>query len=505
MTPTPVRSVLIAGRDASAWLAACALARAVGPAGIKVSVVELPSLLRGHDVYATLPPLEAFHRLIGLEEDDLLRRCAGTYSLGQSFAGFARSRPPFFHAYGSTGARIERVPFLQHWVKARQMGMNVAYEDFSINAAAAKQGRFFVADEDILGFGRCDYGYHLSAPAYVHTLKTLAVAQDVEVTETRHLDVRVENGRIDAIVLGDGRELIADLYIDATGSESLLLEALQVEFESWRQWSLCDRVVTAGAARLKTLPSFGQTRAMTDGYLSLAPIQHMTGVTCLYNSYKVGDEEVLNNASAMTNLALQGDATVSAHNPGMSSHAWVENCVAIGGAACVTEPIDNPELHFAQLGLAFLIDMFPLTDAAQPERDEYNANLRQAFESVRDFQFAHSRLNQNLDQPYWDAVRNLAPSDQLAYRVEAFRARGLLPSYDNDVYDVDSWASIFIGHGLIPDAYDPTADLIPEASVIQNFQQMLSFIRSKVEKMETIEAFLAQQLGHMKSSELVGR
>ena len=496
MTPAPVRSVLIAGRDASAWLAACALSRAMAPSGIEVSIVELPSLLRPHDVYATLPPLEAFHRLIGIEEQDVLRRCAGTYTLGQSFAGFSRSRPPFFHAYGSNGARLDRVPFLQHWVKARQAGMNVAYEDFSMNAAAAKQGRFFVADEDILGFGRCDYGYHLSAAAYVHTLKTLALGLGVKVTEARHLDARVENGRIAGIVLGDGRELTADLYIDATGADSLLLgKALAVEFDSWRQWSLCDRVVTAGASRLKTLPPFGQVRAMADGYLCLAPTQQMTGITCLYNSFMVGDEEVLNNASMMTNLALHGDATISAHDPGMLRNSWVENCVAIGDAACTTEPVDSPVLHFSQLGLAFLIDLFPLTSASQPERDEYNDNLRQAFESVRDFQFAHSRLNQNLDQPYWDTARNLAPSDQLAYRIEAFSARGLLPSYDNDVFDADSWAQIFLGHGLIPRTYDPTADLTADQTIIQNFQQMLSFIRGKVEKMDTHDAFLARQLG----------
>ena len=53
----PVRSVLIVGRDADAWLAALALHRAVGRLGVTISVLELPSLLTPADVYVGLPSL----------------------------------------------------------------------------------------------------------------------------------------------------------------------------------------------------------------------------------------------------------------------------------------------------------------------------------------------------------------------------------------------------------------------------------------------------------------
>ena len=117
---------------------------------------------------------------------------------------------------------------------------------------------------------------------------------------------------------------------------------------------------------------------------------------------------------------------------------------------------------------------------------------------LRAFAIFSSRIRvsiKTLTNPTGTRRVNLSPSDQLAYRIEAFSARGLLPSYDNDVFDADSWAQIFLGHGLVPRAYDPTADLTADQVVIQNFQQMLSFIRGKVEKMDTHDAFLARQLG----------
>ncbi len=491
----PVKSVLIVGRDASAWLAACALSRALGPAGISVAVLELPSLLRPYDVYATLPPLEAFHQLLGLDEAELLRRCGGTYSLGQSFANFARNRPAFFHPYSSSGVSIDRLPFLQHWIKARKAGMNVPYEDFAINAVAAKQGRFFVADEEIMAFARADYGYHLRATPYIQTLRAIAEARGVTIIPGRLVDIRrdAQSGDITSLLLGDGREVEADLYIDATGTESLLLGgAMQVEQTAW-PWFVCDRILTAGASRLNTVPAYGQVRAMSDGYLTLSPLQDMTGISYAYFSNAVKDEEALQQAAVVTGLRVS-DATVDVHKAGMRNAFWVGNCVGLGEAACVADPIDNVTLHLTQLGLAFLIDLFPLTTASQPERDEYNANLREAFENIRDFQLTHNLLNGNVDMPYWDAVRGMPLPLRLAYRLEAFEARGLLPSYDNETFLPDSWAASFLGHGLMPRAFDPAVDLTPDQKAIQNVQHLLGTLRGHVEKMPTLQAYIANHV-----------
>jgi tryptophan halogenase len=50
-----VQDLVIVGRDAPVWLAACVMQSALGPAGLRVTVVELPDALGAADVYATLP------------------------------------------------------------------------------------------------------------------------------------------------------------------------------------------------------------------------------------------------------------------------------------------------------------------------------------------------------------------------------------------------------------------------------------------------------------------
>ena len=62
------KRVVIAGRDAPLWLSANVIHAALSRQGVVVDVVELPTLLRSQDVYATLPALEALHNLLGIDE-----------------------------------------------------------------------------------------------------------------------------------------------------------------------------------------------------------------------------------------------------------------------------------------------------------------------------------------------------------------------------------------------------------------------------------------------------
>ena len=63
-----MKSVAVVGRDASLWLAAAALQRALGRTGLRVHAVELESRLAEVDAYAAVPTLGSLHRLLGLDE-----------------------------------------------------------------------------------------------------------------------------------------------------------------------------------------------------------------------------------------------------------------------------------------------------------------------------------------------------------------------------------------------------------------------------------------------------
>src|SRR3984957_17934098 len=104
-TGHPLSRAVVMGRDVDLWLSVNAISRALGPAGVSVIAIELPTRLKPSEVSATLPPLEALHSKLGIKEPSLIRATAGSFSFGQNFvAPLGAGRPAnFFHAWGAYG------------------------------------------------------------------------------------------------------------------------------------------------------------------------------------------------------------------------------------------------------------------------------------------------------------------------------------------------------------------------------------------------------------------
>src|SRR5262249_42223923 len=140
-----VNRIVVAGRDAPLWLAASVLRKALGA---EVVAVELPSALAPGDVHATLPALEALHNQLRIDEPTLLRNTRGAFTLGQNFVDASGVVPGFIHPYGAIGTAIEGRDFFAYWLKARRFGLDVGLDHFSLAAAAARNGRLLIPDDD---------------------------------------------------------------------------------------------------------------------------------------------------------------------------------------------------------------------------------------------------------------------------------------------------------------------------------------------------------------------
>lgn len=485
---TAPQNVVIVGRDAPAWLAACVMHTALAPAGVRITVIELPNAVGPADVYATLPALEPLHRRLRIDEGRLLAASRGTFSLGMNFVDSTRQAPSFFHAYGSTGARIDDVEFLPHWLKARTLGLPVAWEDFCLTAAAAKHGRMLVPDPDIERHGFTDYGYHLPAIPYAAWLRQRAARAGVVVIEAREVRTLLDaRARVEAIALDGDRRVAGDFFIDATGSEALLMTALGVARESWREAFPADRLMVAHAAPLSAPPAYAEIRAGESGWLGMHPSQVCTHVVHAYSS-DTPDQTAYANAARLAGLDLHA-VQVRARAPGRRSDAWRGNCVAIGEAACVFDAIHGVDLQAVQIGLVHLLPLFPVAAEFDVERVEYNRNVCAAFERIRDYQSAHYALNRYAGA-FWNRARLTPLSADLLRKIGVFRARGDLVHYEDESFDIADWQSLLLGHGVMPETWDPAADRTPPEVVKSELLRILGFIRQKVESQRPHAQFL---------------
>jgi len=472
-----MREIVIVGRDAPVWLSACVMQYALGPAGVTVTVVELPPLAQPADVCVTLPALEPLHTRMRIDEDRLIAATRGAFSLGRHYVDSTGRAPPFFHAHGSNGSRIDEKEFLPHWLLARRQGLAAPFEEFSLTAAAARAGRMLLPDAAIDRFGFTDYAYHLPAIPYAAWLRQLALRRGVRHHWSSTVDVRLDTeGAIAELLLEGERRITGDLFLDATGSEALLANALGVGRESWHGAFPADRVMVAHSAPVSPVPIYSEIRAHARGWVALAASQ-----VCIHvqQAWCSDDAPTPRDLAAAAGIPLQG-VVVRERHPGRRLHAWEKNCVAIGDAACVFDPLHFLDLHAVQAGLVHLLPLFPVQRDFSVERDEYNKNVRSAFERMRDFQSAHYHLNRYGDSPFWSRARATHLSAELAHKLDAFRACGEAVDYEDEAFTIDDWQALFIGHGVIPDSYDPAVDRTAPDLLNSEFSRIRGFIRQKI-------------------------
>jgi len=487
-----VEKVVIVGRDAPGWIAAAAIQHALGRTGVSVRVIELPSLLQGPDVYSAVPPLKGLHDQLRLDERLILGACNGVPMVGQRFSNWSGPAAPFIHGYDDQPPPESDLDFTQYWIKGRQQGLRSAFENFSLGAMAAKAGRVPTGAADPQQPLTAGYGYHLDARRYSVLMKEVAVRRGVATKTASIAGVELEGERIRSLSLSDGEQVDADLFIDASGTEATLIGHLPgAEFKSWREWLPCDRMIVASGNRLQPPPAFSQISAFRDGWIGIFPLQDRAAVVGVFDSRLRSDREMVESLPVIARLPIAGDAVVSELRQGIRDSTWVGNCVAVGEAAFSLEPLDGVQLHIAHSCISHLMAFFPVETSAFPEAAVYDRGVRSIAENMRDFQAAHYMLNRRFDDPFWDRCRDVPCPMTLQSRIDLFAARGDVSLYQSEAFAAQDWASLFLGHGLMPETCDPRVDLIPEEDHIAKVHQRLQDILALVGAMPPVDEFLA--------------
>jgi tryptophan halogenase len=492
----PIRTVAVIGRDAAAWIAGAALKHAFGPVGIDVQVVELPSLLQAPDVYATVPSIRGLHRLLGIDEDIIIKACNAVPMVGQRFSNWSEAAPPLMHAFENEVASGVDLSFFQYWLKGRIEGLKVDLSHFGVGSAAAYQGRVPLAGENADSSLSAGFGFHLDAKAYASLLKQFSLHLGVSARAALSVEVKVKSDRIRAVILDDGTRIEADLFIDASGSEALLLGQLSgAEFAPWRQWFPADRILAASAPPLPELPAFSQISAIREGWVGLFPLRNRTAIVAVYDSSLVSDQDLLETIPVVARMPVGGDAVVAPIAPGMQNRPWIGNCVAIGEAAVTVEPLDAVQIHLAHAFVSHLINLFPADKVEMPEAQAFNREVGRLAENVRDFQLAHYSLNRRFNDPLWNRARDAGVPETLGRKLSLFKRRGIVPIYDDESFHEWNWAEIFIGHGLMPDDYDPRIDAIPDEEHVARVQNRMRSVAQYVRAMPSVNEVLSSVAG----------
>lgn len=451
-----IRSVIVAGSGPEAWISAAGLWRAFRHRKLDVLVVDTGASRDARVGYWTLPSQRGLHSLLGIPESRLVQETGTTFKLATEHRGWQGSGSRFLHAHGEIGVDLQGVPFYKFIQSEALAGRSEPVEVYSLAGTAAGLGKFARP----MGEGRAltatfTYGFHVESLAYTRFLRAHALRLGVRETPAALAEVMVgEDGRIASLRLADGSSAAADYYIDCSGAEARLLGPIATgEREDWSHWLPCDRMWSASGPALHEPPAVTQTMATEAGWSWRAPLAQGSMVGQVFSS-RFQDESAALAALRQFEPGLRGEPMLSRFTPGRRQQFWEGNCIALGAAAIEIEPLAGADLHFAQLGLATFIELFPLDRASRVEAAEYNRLMAEYADALRDFTLAHYRAGPARAGAFGSATRQTPAPERLANRLNLYAASGRIIMLDHESFEETDWAWVLMGTGCRPDSLE---------------------------------------------------
>ncbi len=493
-----IRRIVVVGGGTAGWMTAAALARFLGGSGRRIVLVESEAIGTVGVGEGTIPPILEYNLQLGIDEAEFLRETHAAYKLGIEFAGWTREGERYFHQFGQIGRPLNGVATYQLWLRNRGNRSVGPLASYSMSAVAAALHRFSHPSSDPANpLSQIAYAFHFDATAYGRFLRKYAEAHGAERIEGKIVGVEQdgESGFVTAVRLEDDRRVKGDLFIDCSGFRSLLLgQQLGVPFENWSHWLPCDRAATVGSERTDPLLPYTRSTAHPAGWQWRIPLQHRTGNGHVYCSAFMDDdaaERILVDTLDAPPIAEPRRLRFKA---GRRTKAWDANVIAIGLSSGFLEPLESTSIHLIQHGIQKLLGLFPGRGINPVERDEYNRYMVASYEPVRDFIILHYAAN-NRPEPFWRQVREMELPDTLRHKIELFREHGRVFRYNDELFDVPSWAAVMLGQDIIPAEAEALAMALPETEVLRAMAELRRSYAAAADRLPLASEFIERMVG----------
>ncbi|HEY7006668.1 MAG TPA: tryptophan halogenase family protein [Sphingomicrobium sp.] len=481
-----IRDIVIVGGGTAGWMAAAALAKCVGTQQRRITLIESEEIGTVGVGESTIPPIQQFNKLLGIDEDEFVRETNATFKLGIEFIDWRRVGHSYFHNFGLLGADLRTgISFNQYWLRWAQSGGDPDQLKFSTEAEAARLGKFGRTPPSQGTQPNVNYAFQFDASTYAAYLRRYSERRGVVRREGKVVNVRQngETGLIEGVDMADGSSIRGDFFIDCSGFRGLIIEQVyKAGFEDWSHWLPNDRAAAVPAERMAQPSPFTVARAREAGWQWRIPLQHRTGNGYVFCSNYISEDEAASKLVESLEGTTLADPKVLRFKAGRRKASWVKNCLALGLSSGFLEPLESTSIHLVQAAITKFFDYFPLrhTDALAAR---FNEEMSFQYETIRDFIIAHYKVTEREDTEFWRYCKHMSIPDTLEEKLELFRARGEVKPRWADIFSEVSWFAILYGQGIVPTGHHPLADAMSEDDLELTLSRIRAAIKQRVDSL----------------------
>ena len=269
---------------------------------------------------------------------------------------------------------------------------------------------------------RVPFAYHLDNRRFVRYLQHEAARAGVTLLDRIIVDAATRPGgeEIDHLLDDGGERHRFDLYIDASGFRSFLLEGrLRSPFISYASSLFTDSAVMADVPHDGTVKPYTTAESMDHGWCWNIPFEDSDHRGYVFSSAFCTLDQAVDEMRRKNPLMTEPWSLK--FRSGRHEHFWKGNVVAVGNAYAFVEPLESTALQMLNIELDLLNDHFPSSRDDEAVKRLLTAKVNALWDNLRGFLAIHYRFNRKFDTPFWRACRESADLSTGAERVALFQ------------------------------------------------------------------------------------
>lgn len=265
--------------------------------------------------------------------------------------------------------------------------------------------------------------YHLGTDRFNDFLRRQCRRWGIELVDDRIQEVDVADTRIRA-VHGTSDTYAADLFLDASGFDRVLMNRLENEFVPF-DFPLDSAAVAKTEVELGDVVPATVINSGDHGWFWQIDTYDWRDLGYVYSSSHVSKEDAIEEFERKHPGI--GDTAIASYSfdTGMLDRAWVGNCIAVGNALGFVEPLQSTALTLNAMLTEYLAELLANHRLLNHRgiRDIYNTSARDIWFNTLDFVSLHY-LFADGETPFWRDIRDRTANDRVATYVDHYHKNG---------------------------------------------------------------------------------
>jgi 2-polyprenyl-6-methoxyphenol hydroxylase-like FAD-dependent oxidoreductase len=463
-----ISTIVIVGGGSAGWLAAGVIAAehridTSAQQPVEVILIESPDVPTIGVGEGTWPSMRTTLQRIGLSETEFLRECDASFKQGTYFRGWQTGNGDTYSHPFTVPADFADINLAPHWAALADAPQfaDVVTPQTALFADCLAPKQITTPEYAFV----VNYAYHLDAGKFAELLRKHCT----EKLGVKHIKANVsqinpaENGDIQSVTTDSAGDVAGNLFIDCTGTKSLLLgKHFDIPFQSQQAYLFNDTALAVQvpyAEEDQAIQSCTHSTAQTAGWIWDIGLPTRRGTGHVYSSAHISDDEA--TAQLLSYIReVAGDKAASdavprriQFQPGHRREFWHRNCVAIGMSSGFIEPLEASALVLIELGAGMIADQLPVTrELMDIVARRYNRKFLRHWNQIIEFLKLHYVLSARDDSPYWQENRDASSvPEKLIEQLSIWRYRSPWhPDAEavDDLFPTASYQYILYGMGF---------------------------------------------------------